>query len=128
MAAYGLAEVLEKERENELLNAIYSLGSAMVNADGYIDPDEIAIAEGIGLDLIEDFDSVEFREYCNNPKQLSEAVELSETLREVFEDEHKELIIKYLSAISEADGSVSSEEKELLNQIAHGLGMTDKTV
>lgn len=74
--------------------------------------------------MFEAFDSVEFRQYCNQPDQLPDVVHLSEVLSGVLNVEQKELIIKYLRAISEADGRVSSEEEMLLSQIAGGLGLS----
>ena len=123
MVAYGVAKPPEESETNQLLHATYSLAAAMVGADGEIDPGEIAVAEGIGQQLFEDFDSVEFREYCNSPEQIPDVVELSKALSEVLEDEHKAVVINYLRAISEADGNVSEEEESLLKSIASGLGV-----
>lgn len=121
MVAYGLAQPPEDNEENQLLHATYSLAAAMVGADGKIDPDEIAVAEGIGQKLFEDFDSVEFREYCNDPDQIPDIVKLSEALGEVLENEHKDLVIQYLHAISEADGKVTEDEELLLDNISTAL-------
>jgi len=124
VVALGAAQPPDESDTNQLLHATYSLAAAMVGADGEIDPNEIAVAEGIGQKLFEDFDSVEFREYCNDPDQIPDVAELSKAMREVLEDEHKDLIIQYLRAISEADGNVSKEEVLLLQNIAAGLGIT----
>jgi tellurite resistance protein len=124
MVALGAAQPPDESDTNQLLHATYSLAAAMVGADGEIDPNEIAVAEGIGQKLFEDFDSVEFREYCNDPEQIPDVAALLEAMREVLEDEHKDLVIQYLRAISEADGNVSKEEELLLQNIAAGLGIT----
>ena len=121
MVAYGVAQPPDEQEQNQLLHAMYSLAAALVCADGKIDPEEIAVAEAIGQTFFEDFDSVEFREYCNDPGQIPDIVKLSEALSEVLEDEHKDLVIKYLRAISAADGSVSEDEEALLQKIAAGL-------
>jgi Zn-dependent protease with chaperone function/uncharacterized tellurite resistance protein B-like protein len=123
MVAYGAAKPPEETKQNQLLHATYSLAAAMVGADGQIDAREIAVAEAIGKKLFEDFDSVEFREYCNNPGQIPDVMKLAEAMKEVLEDEHKELIITYLRAISEADGSASDPEEKLLKKVASGLGI-----
>lgn len=123
MVAYGAAKPPEETKQNQLLHATYSLAAAMVGADGQIDAHEIAIAEAIGKKLFEDFDSVEFREYCNNSGQMPDVMKLAEAMKEVLEDEHKELIITYLRAISEADGNTSEPEETLLKQVASGLGI-----
>ena len=99
----------------------------MVGADGRIDTNEIIVAEGIGKKLFEDFDSVEFREYCNNADQMSDVVKLSEALGGALEDEHKDLITNYLRDIAEADGEVSKEEELLLQQISTALRGTANT-
>jgi tellurite resistance protein len=124
MVAYGVAKPPEKTEQNQLLHATYSLAAAMVGADGKIDAQEIAVAEAIGQKLFEDFDSVEFREYCNKPEQILDVVRLSESMREVLKDEHKELVIMYLRAISEADGNLSEDEEALLRKVAVGLGIS----
>lgn len=124
MVAYGVAKPPEETEQNQLLHATYSLAAAMVGADGHIDPDEIAVAEAIGQKLFEDFDSVEFRDYCNNPEQIPDVVRLSEAMSEVLEDEQKELVVKYLRAISEADGNLSEDEEALLKRVAAGLGIS----
>ena len=123
MVAYGVAQPPDERERNQLLHATYSLAAAMVGADGQIDPGEIAVAETIGQKLFEDFDSVEFREYCNDPEQIPDVVKLAEAMSEVLEDEHKNLVIKYLRAISEADGNVSEDEELLLQKIAAELGV-----
>lgn len=123
MVAFGVANPPEENETNQLLHATYSLAAAMVAADGKIEQDEIIVAEGIGQKLFEDFDSVEFREYCNDPEQIPDVIELSKLMCEVLEDEHKGLIIEYLKAISEADGDVSEEETSLLNTVSSGLGV-----
>ncbi|MCC6528933.1 MAG: M48 family metalloprotease [Pseudomonadales bacterium] len=127
MVAYGVAKPPEETERNHLLNATYSLAAAVVCADGQIDAQEIAVAEAIGQKLFEDFDSVEFREYCNRSEQVPDVAKLSEAMSEVLEDEHKELILKYLRAISEADGNLSADEEALLKQVAAGLGISHKT-
>jgi Zn-dependent protease with chaperone function/tellurite resistance protein len=126
MVALGLVSVPnEKEREeNYVLRATYALAAAMVGADGRVAPEEIAIAEGIGSRLLEDFDSVEFREVCNNLHEVPDVQALSELLANVLEDEHKSLILRYLNAIAGADGEVSPEERSLLERISATLGVS----
>ncbi|ABQ54203.1 M48 family metalloprotease [Legionella pneumophila] len=124
MIAYGVASPPKEAERNHLLHATYSLAAAMISADGRVDLGEVAVAEGIGKKLFEDFDSIEFREYCNNPEQIPDVVQLSEAMKEILEDEHKYLIIQYLKAISETDGSVSKDEELLLQKVASGLGIS----
>ena len=126
MVAVGAANPPEHDEENvnQLLYATYSLAAAMVCADGYIDHNEINVAEGIGYQMFEDFDPVEFRAYCNNPKDIPEPVELSNAMREALEQEDREMIMRYLQEISKADGNVSHQEIALMQRISHGLGVS----
>jgi len=123
MVALGLVQVPDEDeqQENYLLRATYALAAAMVGADGRIESEEIATAEGIGSQLFEDFDSVEFREVCNNLAETPDIQALSELLANVLEDEHKTLILRYLKAIAEADDDVSSEELTLLEEVSSTL-------
>jgi Zn-dependent protease with chaperone function/tellurite resistance protein len=114
----------ETEREeNYILRATYALAAAMVGADGRVASEEIATAEAIGVRLLEDFDSVEFREVCNNLHELPDVIALAGILARVLKDEHKSIVLQYLSAIAGADGQVSPEERSLLEQISVTLGV-----
>ncbi len=124
MVAFGAAKLPEETERNHLLHATYSLVAAVVGADGTMDAQEIEVAETIGKKLFEDFDSVEFREYCNRSEQVPDVTKLSAAMSKVLEDEHKELILKYLRAVSEADGNVSADEEALLKQVADGFNVT----
>ncbi len=82
MVAYGIAKPPDETKRNHLLHATYSLAAAIVGTDGQIDAHEIAVAEAIGQKLFDDFDSVEFREYCNHPERIVDVAKLSEAMRE----------------------------------------------
>ena len=84
---------------------------------------EIAVAEGIGSQLFEDFDSVVFREVCNNLGDIPDLQTLSELLGNVLDEEPKPLILRYLKAIAEADGEIASEERDVLEQLSETLGI-----
>ncbi|MCA9421694.1 MAG: M48 family metalloprotease [Nitrospira sp.] len=128
MMAYGVAQLPKESERNQLVyesvHATYSLAAALISANGRIDPAEIRVAEAIGATLFKDFDSVEFRKFCHAPTQISDAVQFSKILGQTLKDEDKEAFIKYLRAISEADGHVSEDEELLLQKISTGLGMT----
>jgi Zn-dependent protease with chaperone function/uncharacterized tellurite resistance protein B-like protein len=124
MVAYGLADPPEEELEqNELLHATYSLAAAMVVADGQVFPEEIAVAEDIGYELFDDFDSIDFREYCNNPSRITDVEKLSVEMGDLLEEDQKVSVISYLQAISEADGIIQDDEKELMEKIKEGMGL-----
>lgn len=123
MVAYGFVKPLEETERNHLLHAVYSLAAAMIRADGRVDIQEILQAEAIGHELFEEFDSIEFREYCNDSDLIADVTRLSEAMAEMLQHAHKNLILQYLRAIAEADGCVSSEEEALLEKITSGLGV-----
>ena len=117
MVALGVARPPEEQERNPLLNAMYSMAAAMVGADGKIESDEIAVAEGIGRQMFSEFDSTEFREYCNSLTEIANPVELAELLSDALNHEQKSVIIEYLRAIAESDGDISPEEQKLLDDI-----------
>lgn len=123
MVALGLVSLPDEDEDeqNYLLRTAYSLAAAVVGADGRIEPPEIAIAEGVGSRLFEDFDPVEFRETCNNLNEIPNIEQLSEFLAEILEPDQKSLVLQYLKAIAQADGEISSEEQAVLNRIAAAL-------
>ena len=111
----------DEEQPNFMLHATYCLAAAMVAADGKIEADEIAVAEGIGAQLFgEVFDSVDFRRFCNNPNEIGDIGEIIALVDEALEEDGKMLILQYLKAISESDEDVDSSETELMSQVADG--------
>lgn len=125
MVALGAVHLPDEEEAqvNYILRASYMLVAAMVAADGRILPEEIKLAERIGCQLFDDFDTVEFREYCDHHEDLPEADEVVEILNDVLSSEQKEEIFNYLSAITEADSDLSIEEATLLRKVASGFGL-----
>lgn len=112
--------------ENPLLHATYSLAAAVTCADGTVDSRELAVAEGIGEQLFDDFSGSDLRLHCENQSAEIDIAELSRAVGNVLKIEHKELILKYLEAISEADGVTSIEEKNVLESIADGFGISSE--
>ena len=90
--------------------------------DGKLDPKEIAVAETIGQNLISEFDSVDFRETCNL-NDLPKFVDLVDLLKDVLDQEMKDILYKYLEEIAKADGTVSPGEQVLLKQLSIGFGV-----
>ena len=120
--ALGHAVVPEEARRDQFMNVIYLMAAAMVGADGKLDPKEIAVAETIGQNLISEFDSVDFRETCNL-NDLPKFVDLVDLLKDVLDQEMKDILYKYLEEIAKADGTVSPEEQVLLKQLSIGFGV-----
>ena len=120
--ALGQVAVPEEAQQNHCLNIIYLMTAAMVGADGKIDPEEILVAEAIGQNLISEFDSEDFREACKS-SDLPDFVKLVDLLKDVLDQEMKNLIYRYLEQVAMADGAVSPEEQELLDELAGGFSV-----
>lgn len=118
----GHVEFPEDAQQSQVLNAIYMLAAAMVSADGKIDVEEIAVAEGIGQNLVEGFDPVDFREACNSDDSPA-FIDLAELLKDVLDDEAKSAVLQYLEEVAKADGEVSAEEDDLLNKLSSTFGV-----
>ncbi len=99
---------------------VAALGAHMVLADKKIEQEEIDNAEAAGIALNEDFDRIEFREYCHYPEMLPSVEELLAAVAEV-PAEWKKGIYEYLKEIAGADQEISLEEQKLLDQLAPNL-------
>ena len=116
MVAIGRVSPPEEGHEsNLLLNAVYALAAAMVGADGRIEQSEVGVAESIGSQMFQDFDSVEFRERCNNLAELPPFREVVDILSAPLDDDHKLRTYKYLKEIALADNDLADEEEQLLH-------------
>lgn len=118
--ALGQVVVPESSEQDQFLNAIYLMAAAMVGADGKIDPDEIIVAESIGQRLINEFDSVDFRETCKSD-DLPDFSELVDLLKDVLDQEMKDVLYRYLEEVAKADGEISPEEEKLLGELSSGF-------
>ncbi len=121
MGHVGVPEDGEQE-EDHFLRIAYSLAASMVGADGKIQPEEIQVAEGIGAQLFEGFDPVDFREMCDRHTDLPASDKLAAVLKDVLSEDHKEALIAYLEEIAKADGVVDPKEEALLSRVRDGLG------
>ena len=106
------------------LMIVYCLSAAMFGVDGKRDPWAIDFATMYGQTLIKDFDSELFLEVCNNPDRLPDIKKLAEAACEELEDEHRELIIKYLRDHSELFDR-SSEWKAYVERVSILLKVTE---
>ena len=109
-------QVPEEQNIDWGARVLAAFGAHMVIADGVVDAEEIDVAEEIGRNLSENFDYIDFREYCNYPDTLPEVEKLIEASREVPIDGRK-AIIDFLTRISTADGDLSSPEAALLSRL-----------
>jgi hypothetical protein len=117
MIASGYATIPEESREDSGLEKIlYIMAAGMVGADGKIEQQEIAIAEQIGMQLVETFDKTDFREYINNLDAIPNVLDIGKELLPL-EEVAKKTILSYLEAIAKADGEFSKEEIVMLNDL-----------
>lgn len=97
-----------------------AFGAHMVLADGKVEQEEIDNAEAIGLALSENFDRIDFREYCHYPETLPSIEDLISAISEMS-SETKTAIYDYLKGIADSDNEISPEETRLLNQVKTNL-------
>jgi uncharacterized tellurite resistance protein B-like protein len=122
--ALGRVELSGDEEEKEeancdaLLRASYLLAGAVINADGDVSMDEIAVAEDIGKTMFEKFDIVEFREIVSHPKEIPNPVRVAAVVGEVLQPAGKQLVYDYLEAVAQADRNVEERELEILQGVA----------
>lgn len=97
----------------------YSLAAAMVLADGKVDEAELRVAEEIGDKVFAgEFDEAAFRMVVNGHKEIPAIKDLCVLLRDMLNEDGKQLVFRYLLAIAHADGMVSPEEKAMLHEVA----------
>ena len=117
MISSGYAVIPEESSEDSgLEQLLYIMAAGMVGADGKIEQQEIAIAEQIGMQLVEAFDKTDFREYINNLDAIPNILDVGKDLLSL-EDDAKKTILSYLEAIAKADGEFAKEEIIMLNDL-----------
>lgn len=109
-------QVPEEENINYSALLVAAFGAHMVLADGDIVAEEVDEAEAIGMNIVEDFDCIDFREYCHYPEMLPALEDLFEASAQL-EPRHRLIIIDYLERIAGSDNEVSPEEAALLEQV-----------
>ena len=113
-------QVPDEEEVNDRAVILAALGAHMVLADEKIEQEEIDNAEAAGIALNEDFDRIDFREYCHYPEMLPSVEDLLAAVTEV-PSEWKKGIYEYLKEIAGADQEISLEEQKLLDRLAPNL-------
>lgn len=117
LISLGIATIPESnENEVGLEAVIYAMAAGMVGADGKIVQEEVAVAEQIGMNLLDSFDRTDFRAYIENLDSIPDVVELAGDLMDLDYDS-KNKIITYLEAIAKADGEVDSSESTLIKDL-----------
>lgn len=123
-AAMGV-EIPDEDQGSVTAWVLSAFGAQMVLADGEVVPEEIERAEAIGMHLTEDFDVIEFREFCNHPDTIPGLDKLIE-FAENFDEEIKRLFLSYMIDIAEADDDVCEEEQGMIRDVKIGLNIFDK--
>ena len=114
--ALGYANIPDKTDDSGMATIIYSLAAAMIGADGKIDNDEIRVAEDLGVQLLEEFDRVDFREYVKNLDKIPDFKSVADACTNLNSD-NKIIIFNFLKAIAEADEDFDKSEESLLNEL-----------
>jgi Zn-dependent protease with chaperone function/tellurite resistance protein len=121
LIALGLAvfEYTKPEGENPYVIArvVQAAAAHLVCADGQVLPSEISMAEQLGEQLVPNFSQLEFRESCSNPGTLPSKDALLELIEAVFDQESRNLLVKFLTAIAESDGDISQDETQFIESI-----------
>jgi uncharacterized tellurite resistance protein B-like protein len=100
----------------------------MITADRQVNSREIAIAEGIGNTLFDNFDSVEFRAVISNPKDIPDLQKLSALLGEILTSDGKRAVYDYVKSIAEADGDVDQAERDILDRLASAWSLEQSSI
>lgn len=101
--------VPQESNQNYVATTLAAFGAHMVIADGKIESEEIEETESIGISLSEDFDHIEFREFCHHPDTLPSIDNLLEAYSEMPKDA-KEIIFNFLEKVANSDSDVNTEE------------------
>lgn len=117
-------ETSNEDQKNFMLNAIYHIASAMINADGKIEKEEVQVAESIGKKLIPDFNVSTFREFINE-KPKSDLFEKLISYFSFMDVDAKKMIFDYLNSIAHADGEFAKEEQDLLDFVKKSWQIED---
>ncbi len=115
------AGIPEPQGELSLVRIGYSLAASMIAADSRIEPEEVATAAEIGVQIFKDFDKAEFNKVVANHQNLPEPAELATLLSGVLTDDGKDAVYGFLLAIASSDDDLAKEERELLDVVAENM-------
>lgn len=100
-----------------------ALAASLIAADGVIEEEEKRVAVHVGQSLFPGFSTLCFETLLDGLDELPSAYEIATTLRELLNDEDKELIVNYLVAIAAADNEIVEVERKELETVAEALGV-----
>ncbi len=111
-------EISEAQRfDAAVLNSVYAIVAALVTVDGRIDDQEIAVAEDICRRFLPNFQPVDFREYCYHPDQIPNHRETARFLARVTTARGRDIIIRLLRAVAEADSAPNTAEMQIIGDV-----------
>lgn len=113
------SEKPEGENVYQLTQLLETAAAVMVCADGKIEISEIERAEVLGVQMVQHFNSLSFREKCLKFEELPSVDELSDFLGNIDSEEFKELVVTFLTSIAESDGEISLDEQKFIYGIVN---------
>ena len=113
---YAVLPEEEKEQKSRIEHYIYSMAAAMIGADGKIEQEEIASAEKLGAQLVNNFDNTDFRVFINNLDKIPNILDLAKELN-ALDENNKKIIFEYINAIASSDGDIAQEELRILDKL-----------
>ncbi len=100
-----------------------ALAASLIAVDGIVDDEERKVAVAVGLRMLPGFSRTTFETLLDGITDLPSAYELAAPLRDLLDDESKDLIIEYLVAVAGADDEVVEVEAHELQAVADALGV-----
>lgn len=100
-----------------------ALAASLIAVDGVIEDQERQVAIRMGQRMIPGFSNLSFETLLDGLDELPSAYELASTIKDVLDDESKDLIIDYLVAVATADDKIVEVEHQELEAVATALGV-----
>ena len=100
-----------------------ALAASLIAVDGVIEEQEKLVAIRMGQRMLPGFSSLSFETLLDGLDELPSAYELASTIKDVLDDESKDLIIDYLVAVATADDKIVEVEHQELEAVAAALGV-----
>jgi uncharacterized tellurite resistance protein B-like protein len=100
-----------------------ALAASLIAVDGVIDDAEKEVAIRMGHRMLPGFSNVEFETLLEGLDELPSAYELATTIKDLLDDESKDIVIDYLVAIATADNQIVEVEYQELEAVAAALGV-----
>jgi uncharacterized tellurite resistance protein B-like protein len=100
-----------------------ALAASMIAADGSIDEAEKTVASVVGSRMVPGFSPRLLEELLDDVDALPGASQLALSLREMIDEDAKQVMMNYLIAIARADDRVVEFEAQELKDVARALGL-----